>query len=295
MTTVAALPSPQVESFFHAPTNTFTHVVYDQRGGHAAIIDPVMDFDPASGRTGYTSVQAVIDFIADQQLTVQWILETHVHADHLSAGHYLRAQLGGRLAIGEQVRTVQDTFATLFNVEPGFARDGSQFDQLFCDGDTFQVGGISARALHTPGHTPACMSYLIGDAVFVGDTLFMPDYGTARCDFPGGDARTLYRSIHQKLFTLPDATRVFLCHDYLAPGREQHQCETRIGDERLGNAHLSEGIDEERFVAMRQARDAELDMPTLLLPSVQVNIRAGQLPPPEANGTRYLKIPLNVL
>jgi glyoxylase-like metal-dependent hydrolase (beta-lactamase superfamily II) len=290
-----ARSSLQIVPFFDAATSTYSYVVADTESRQCALIDAVLDYDPTSGCTSHASAERMIAYVREQGLSVQWILETHVHADHLSAGHYLREQLGGRLAIGEQVRTVQDTFATLFNVEPGFSRDGSQFDQLFCDGDTFQVGGISARALHTPGHTPACMSYLIGDAVFVGDTLFMPDYGTARCDFPGGDARTLYRSIHQKLFTLPDATRVFLCHDYLAPGREQHQCETRIGDERLGNAHLSEGIDEERFVAMRQARDAELDMPTLLLPSVQVNIRAGQLPPPEANGTRYLKIPLNVL
>ena len=285
----------QIVPFFDSATSTYSYVVADTDSRQCALIDAVLDYEPASGRTSHESAERMIAHVREQGLDVQWILETHVHADHLSAGHYLRAQLGGRLAIGEQVRTVQDTFATLFNVEPGFARDGSQFDQLFRDGDTFEVGGIPARALHTPGHTPACMSYLIGDAVFVGDTLFMPDYGTARCDFPGGDARTLYRSIHQKLFTLPDATRVFLCHDYLAPGREQHQCETRIGEERLGNVHVREGIDEDSFVAMRQARDAELDMPTLILPSVQVNIRAGQLPPPEDNGTRYLKIPLDVL
>ena len=285
----------QIVPFFDSATSTYSYVVADTDSRQCALIDAVLDYDPASGRTSHESAERMIAHVREQDLNVQWILETHVHADHLSAGHYLRAQLGGRLAIGEQVRTVQDTFATLFNVEPGFARDGSQFDQLFRDGDTFQIGGIPARALHTPGHTPACMSYLIGDAVFVGDTLFMPDYGTARCDFPGGDARTLYRSIHQKLFTLPDATRVFLCHDYLAPGREQHQCETRIGEERLGNVHVREGIDEDSFVAMRQARDAELDMPTLILPSVQVNMRAGQLPPAEDNGTRYLKIPLDVL
>ena len=285
----------QIVPFFDSATSTYSYVVADTDSRQCALIDAVLDYAPASGRTSHESAERMIAHVREQGLDVQWILETHVHADHLSAGHYLRAQLGGRLAIGEQVRTVQDTFATLFNVEPGFARDGSQFDQLFRDGDTFEVGGIPARALHTPGHTPACMSYLIGDAVFVGDTLFMPDYGTARCDFPGGDARTLYRSIHQKLFTLPDATRVFLCHDYLAPGREQHQCETRIGEERLGNVHVREGIDEDSFVAMRQARDAELDMPTLILPSVQVNMRAGQLPPAEDNGTRYLKIPLDVL
>jgi glyoxylase-like metal-dependent hydrolase (beta-lactamase superfamily II) len=285
----------QIVPFFDSATSTYSYVVADTDSRQCALIDAVLDYDPASGRTSHDSAERMIAHVREQGLNVQWILETHVHADHLSAGHYLRAQLGGRLAIGEQVRTVQDTFATLFNVEPGFARDGSQFDQLFRDGDTFEVGGIPARALHTPGHTPACMSYLIGDAVFVGDTLFMPDYGTARCDFPGGDARTLYRSIHQKLFTLPDATRVFLCHDYLAPGREQHQHETTIGAERRGNVHAHEGIDEDSFVAMRQARDAELGMPTLILPSVQVNMRAGQLPPAEDNGTRYLKIPLDVL
>ena len=285
----------QIVPFFDSATSTYSYVVADTDSRQCALIDAVLDYEPASGRTSHESAERMIAHVREQGLDVQWILETHVHADHLSAGHYLRAQLGGRLAIGEQVRTVQDTFATLFNVEPGFARDGSQFDQLFRDGDTFQVGGIPARALHTPGHTPACMSYLIGDAVFVGDTLFMPDYGTARCDFPGGDARTLYRSIHQKLFTLPDATRVFLCHDYLAPGREQHQHETTIGAERRGNVHAHEGIDEDSFVAMRQARDAELGMPTLILPSVQVNMRAGQLPPAEDNGTRYLKIPLDVL
>ena len=285
----------QIVPFFDSATSTYSYVVADTDSRQCALIDAVLDYDPASGRTSHASAERMIAHVREQGLSVQWILETHVHADHLSAGHYLRAQLGGRLAIGEQVRTVQDTFATLFNVEPGFARDGSQFDQLFRDGDTFEVGGIPARALHTPGHTPACMSYLIGDAVFVGDTLFMPDYGTARCDFPGGDARTLYRSIHQKLFTLPDATRVFLCHDYLAPGREQHQHETTIGAERRGNVHAHEGIDEDSFVAMRQARDAELGMPTLILPSVQVNMRAGQLPPAEDNGTRYLKIPLDVL
>lgn len=290
-----ASPKLQIVPFFDPATSTYSYVVADTDSRQCALIDAVLDYDPASGRTSHASAERMIAHVREQGLSVQWILETHVHADHLSAGHYLRAQLGGRLAIGEQVRTVQDTFATLFNVEPGFARDGSQFDQLFRDGDTFQIGGIPARALHTPGHTPACMSYLIGDAVFVGDTLFMPDYGTARCDFPGGDARTLYRSIHQKLFTLPDATRVFLCHDYLAPGREQHQHETTIGAERRGNVHSHEGIDEDSFVAMRQARDAELGMPTLILPSVQVNMRAGQLPPAEDNGTRYLKIPLDVL
>lgn len=289
-----ASPKLQIVPFFDPATSTYSYVVADTDSRQCALIDAVLDYDPASGRTSHASAGRMVAHVREQGLSVQWILETHVHADHLSAGHYLREQLGGQLAIGEQVRTVQDTFATLFNAEPGFARDGSQFDHLFRDGEAFRIGDIPAQALHTPGHTPACMSYLIGDAVFVGDTLFMPDYGTARCDFPGGDARTLYRSI-QKLFALPDATRVFLCHDYLAPGREQHQHETTIGAERRGNVHVHEGIDEDSFVAMRQARDAELDLPTLILPSVQVNMRAGQLPPPEDNGSRYLKIPLDVL
>lgn len=227
-------------------------------------------------------------------MTLEWILETHVHADHLSAAPYIQRQLGGRLAIGEHITVVQRTFGTLFNAESGFATDGSQFDHLLKDGDRFSVGGIQAQALHTPGHTPACMTYLIGDAAFVGDTLFMPDYGTARCDFPGGDARTLYRSI-RRLFALPDATRLFMCHDYKAPGREHFLYQTSVGEERAHNVHVHEGISEDEFVAMRQARDATLGMPALILPSVQVNMRAGQLPPAEANGTRYLKIPLNAL
>ena len=228
-------------------------------------------------------------------LTVQWILETHVHADHMSAGHYLKEQLGGQLGIGDQIPVIQQTFGKLFNVEPEFATDGRQFDHQFHDGETFRVGGVEARAIHTPGHTPACMTYLIGDAAFVGDTLFMPDYGTARCDFPGGDARTLYHSIHAKLFSLADDTRVFMCHDYKAPGREEYLYETTIGAEREHNVHIHQGIDEEAFVAMRTARDATLGMPTLILPSVQINMRAGELPPAEDNGTRYLKIPLDLL
>jgi glyoxylase-like metal-dependent hydrolase (beta-lactamase superfamily II) len=229
-----------------------------------------------------------------QGLTVQWLLETHVHADHLSAAPYLKQQLGGRLAIGDRITVVQDTFGKLFNAGSEFATDGRQFDHLFHDGDTFQVGNIQGRAIHTPGHTPACMTYVIGDAAFVGDTLFMPDYGTARCDFPGGDARTLYQSI-QKLFTLPGETRVFMCHDYKAPGREEFLYETTIAAEREHNVHVGAGITEEEFVAMRTARDATLGMPTLILPSVQINMRGGELPTPEGNGTRYLKIPLDVL
>ena len=284
-----------VEAFFDPATFTYSYVVSDPTSGQCALVDPVLDYDPAAGRTSHKNADRLIAYVREHGLRVQWILETHVHADHLSAGHYLKEQLGGTLAIGDRITVVQDTFGKLFNVEPEFATDGRQFDRLFKDGETFRVGNVEARAIHTPGHTPACMTYLIGDAAFVGDTLFMPDYGTARCDFPGGDARTLYRSIHAKLFALPDATRVFMCHDYKAPGRDQYLYETTIGAERTGNVHIHAGIGEEQFVAMRQARDATLGMPTLILPSVQINMRAGELPPAEDNGTRYLKIPLDLL
>ncbi len=284
-----------VEAFFDPATFTYSYVVSDPTSGQCALVDPVLDYDPAAGRTSHKNADRLIAYVREHDLSVQWILETHVHADHLSAGHYLKEQLGGTLAIGDRITVVQDTFGKLFNVEPEFATDGRQFDRLFKDGETFRVGNVEARAIHTPGHTPACMTYLIGDAAFVGDTLFMPDYGTARCDFPGGDARTLYRSIHTKLFALPDATRVFMCHDYKAPGRDQYLYETTIGAERTGNVHIHAGIGEEQFVAMRQARDATLGMPTLILPSVQINMRAGELPPAEDNGTRYLKIPLDLL
>lgn len=284
-----------VEAFFDPATFTYSYVVSDPTSGQCALVDPVLDYDPAAGRTSHKNADRLIAYVREHGLRVQWILETHVHADHLSAGHYLKEQLGGTLAIGDRITVVQDTFGKLFNVEPEFATDGRQFDRLFKDGETFRVGNVEARAIHTPGHTPACMTYLIGDAAFVGDTLFMPDYGTARCDFPGGDARTLYRSIHTKLFALPDATRVFMCHDYKAPGRDQYLYETTIGAERTGNVHIHAGIGEEQFVAMRQARDATLGMPTLILPSVQINMRAGELPPAEDNGTRYLKIPLDLL
>ena len=284
-----------VEAFFDPATFTYSYVVSDPTSGQCALVDPVLDYDPAAGRTSHKNADRLIAYVREHDLRVQWILETHVHADHLSAGHYLKEQLGGTLAIGDRITVVQDTFGKLFNVEQEFATDGRQFDHLFHDGETFKVGTIEARAIHTPGHTPACMTYLIGDAAFVGDTLFMPDYCTARCDFPGGDARTLYRSIHTKLFALPDATRVFMCHDYKAPGRDQYLYETTIGAERTGNVHIHAGIGEEQFVAMRQARDATLGMPTLILPSVQINMRAGELPPAEDNGTRYLKIPLDLL
>ncbi len=283
-----------IEPFFDPATFTYSYVVSDPQTGQCAVIDSVLDYDPASGRTSHATAQRLVDYVREQDLKVQWLLETHVHADHLSAAPYLRQQLGGQLAIGDRITVVQDTFGRLFNAGTGFATDGRQFDHLFHDGDTFQVGNIQARAIHTPGHTPACMTYVIGDAAFVGDTLFMPDYGTARCDFPGGDARTLYQSI-QKLFALPGDTRVFMCHDYKAPGREEFLYETTIAAEREHNVHVHAGISEDQFVAMRTARDATLSMPTLILPSVQINMRGGELPEPESNGTRYLKIPLDVL
>jgi len=283
-----------VEAFFDPATFTYSYVVSDPVTRQCAVIDSVLDYDPASGRTSHATAQRLVDYVRAQGLTVQWLLETHVHADHLSAAPYLKQQLGGRLAIGDRITVVQDTFGKLFNAGSEFATDGRQFDHLFHDGDTFLVGNIQGRAIHTPGHTPACMTYVIGDAAFVGDTLFMPDYGTARCDFPGGDARTLYQSI-QKLFTLPGETRVFMCHDYKAPGREEFLYETTIAAEREHNVHVRAGITEEEFVAMRTARDATLGMPTLILPSVQINMRGGELPTPEGNGTRYLKIPLDVL
>jgi glyoxylase-like metal-dependent hydrolase (beta-lactamase superfamily II) len=285
---------PVVRTFFDGPTFTATHVVYDPETRRAAIIDSVLDFDQPSGRTHTGSAEAVIGFVNAEGLTVDWQLETHAHADHLSAAPFLKQQLGGKLVIGANIATVQQSFAKVFNEPASFAQDGSQFDQLMGDGEQFSVGGISAIALHVPGHTPACMAYVIGDAVFVGDTLFMPDYGTARCDFPGGDARTLYRSV-RRLMKLPGETRVFLCHDYQAPGRNTYVWETTIAAERHGNVQVHDGIGEDEFVAMREARDATLDMPRLILPSVQVNIRAGHFPEPEANGVSYLKLPLNLL
>ncbi|WP_022962749.1 MBL fold metallo-hydrolase [Halopseudomonas pelagia] len=283
-----------VEAFFDPATYTYSYVVTDPSTKRCAIIDSVLDYDPASGRTAHDSADRLIQYVKDQQLQVDWLLETHVHADHLSAAPYLKRELGGQLAIGENITIVQNTFGKLFNAGTEFATDGRQFDHLFKDGDTFQVGNVQARAIHTPGHTPACMTYLIGDAGFVGDTLFMPDYGTARCDFPGGDSHTLFQSI-RKLFALPDATRLFMCHDYKAPGRDEFLYQTSVAEQRAHNVHVHEGINESDFVAMRSARDATLGMPTLILPSVQVNMRAGELPPAEDNGIRYLKIPLDVL
>lgn len=283
-----------VREFFDPATYTYSYVVTDPTTSRCAIVDSVLDYDPASGRTSCESADRIIAYVRSRGLQVQWLLETHVHADHLSAAPYLKRELGGLLGIGENITVVQNTFGKLFNAGSDFATDGSQFDRLFADGDEFRIGELRARAMHTPGHTPACMTYLIADAGFVGDTLFMPDYGTARCDFPGGDASTLFRSI-QKLFALPGETRLFMCHDYKAPGRDDFHYQTNVAEQRAHNVHVHQGVAEADFVAMRRERDAGLDMPTLILPSVQVNMRAGQLPPAEDNGIHYLKIPLNVL
>ena len=287
----------QIESFFDPATWTVSYLLLDTCTMNCAIIDSVLDYDPKSGRTRTRSADRVIARVRELNASLQWILETHVHADHLSAAPYLKAQLGGQVAIGAQITAVQKVFGKLFNAGDNFATDGSQFDRLFADNESFNIGALEVRALHTPGHTPACMSYVVSDdeasVAFVGDTLFMPDYGTARCDFPGGDARTLYRSI-QRILSLPGETRLYMCHDYLPGGREVKFVST-VAEERAENIHIHAGVDEDAFVAMRQARDATLDMPVLILPSVQVNMRAGQLPAPEANGTRYIKIPINAL
>lgn len=283
----------QVQAFFDPATWTVSYVVFDAPGGHCALVDSVLDYDPKSGRTRTTSADQLIAFVREQNLTVDWILETHAHADHLSAAPYLRKALGGRIAIGGKITQVQHVFKGVFHLEAEFATDGRQFDHLFQDGETFTIGQLQAQALSVPGHTPACMAYQVGDAVFVGDTLFMPDVGTARCDFPGGNAHTLYQSI-RKLLSLPAETRLFMCHDYPPAGREV-QWECTVADQRARNIHVHDGVSEDDFVAMRTKRDATLEMPVLILPSVQVNIRAGELPPPEANGVSYLKIPLNAL
>ncbi|MDP2697678.1 MBL fold metallo-hydrolase [Thalassospira sp.] len=285
---------PDVTAFFDEATFTVSYVVRDPASTACAIVDSVLDYDPASGRTDTSSADDVIAFVRDHGLSVEWILETHVHADHLSAAPYLKEKVGGKMGIGANISIVQNVFGKIFNAGTEFARDGRQFDRLFVDGDVFSIGGLAARAIHTPGHTPACMSYVIGDAVFVGDTLFMPDFGTARCDFPGGDAHVLYQSV-QKLLALPGETRMFMCHDYKAPGRDEYRWETTVAEERDKNIHIGGGTSEEEFVRMRQAKDATLEMPRLILPSVQVNMRAGELPPAEDNGIRYLKIPLNTL
>lgn len=286
--------NPSVTPFFDADTFTYSYVVADPATGHCAIIDSVREYAPNSGRTSYNGADRIIDHVRSQGLKVEWILETHVHADHLTAAPYLKAALGGRTGIGSQIGLVQETFARIFNAEADFAIDGSQFDTLFAHGEALPLGSITGAVLHTPGHTPACVTYLVGDAAFIGDTLFMPDYGTARCDFPGGDARALYRSI-RRLLDLDEKTRLFLCHDYLTAERTAYQCETKVSVQRAANIHINEAVSEDAFVAMRTARDARLEMPRLLLPSVQVNMRAGALPPAEGNGTSYLKIPVDAL
>ena len=287
----------QVEGFFDPATWTVSYIVLDKGTKQCALVDSVLDYDPKSGRTSHASADLLIARVRELGATVQWILETHVHADHLSAAPYLKKELGGQLGIGQHITTVQKVFGSLFNAGSDFARDGRQFDHLFGDGETFHIGGLQAKAMHTPGHTPACMTYVVSDAhqtaAFVGDTLFMPDYGTARCDFPGGDARTLFRSIN-KVLSLPPETQLYMCHDYQPGGREVQYVST-VAEERENNVHVRNGISEEEFVAMRHARDATLGMPTLILPSVQINMRAGQLPEPESNGTRYIKIPLNAV
>ena len=289
------MQAPEVEAFFRESSNTFSYVVWDPATLQAAVLDAVLDYDAAAARTArHTAADKIIAFVHAQGLTVAWVIDTHVHADHLSAAPYVQSQVGGQLAIGEHIRAVQETFGELFNAGSGFARDGSQFDHLFVDGERYRLGQIEATAMHTPGHTPACMTHVIGDAAFVGDTLFMPDYGTARCDFPGGDAATLYRSIH-RIFALPGTTRMFLCHDYKAPGRDEFAHETTVAAQRAGNVHVHAGVSAAEFVAMRTQRDAALSVPLLLLPAVQVNMRAGRLPPAEDNGVRYLKIPLDTL
>lgn len=282
-----------VQAFFDAKTWTVSYVIVDNASRYAAIVDPVLDFDFKSGRTGTAEADKVLAYVHDQGLTVQWILETHAHADHLSAARYLQERVGGRIAIGERIREVQATFKKLYNLERNFLPDGAQFDHLCKDDEVFMIGSVQARALLVPGHTPADMAYVVDGAVFVGDTLFMPDVGTARADFPGGDAHTLYRSI-RRILALPPQTKMYVCHDYPPKGREA-AWETTVAQQRAENVHVRDGVSEEEFVKMRKARDATLEVPTLILPSIQVNIRAGQLPPAESDGVSYLRIPLNVL
>ena len=283
---------PDVTSFFDPDTFTASHVISDPASRSAAVIDSVLDFDPASGRIATRSADRIVAFVREKGLKVEWILETHAHADHISAAPYLKKKVGGQICIGAEIVSVQNVFAKLFNLGADFACDGRQFDHLFRDGEKFKIGMLDVSVLHVPGHTPADIAYVIGDAAFVGDTLFMPDYGTARTDFPGGSARKLFRSI-RRLLALPGETRIFLCHDYKAPGRSEFGWETTAADQKARNIHVHDGVTEESFVAMRQARDATLAVPRLILPSIQVNIRAGQLPEPEANGLRYLKLPLD--
>ena len=285
--------SPDVTAFFDHATYTVSYVVADPESGRAAIIDPVLDYEASSGRTSTGSADRVADFVDEKNLEVDWILETHVHADHLSGAPYLKDKLGGDTAIGEQVTAVQDVFKGVFNLKD-LDTNGSQFDRLFRDGDTFAVGSLEGKVLHTPGHTPACVTYVIGDAAFVGDTLFMPDFGSARTDFPGGSAAELYDSV-QKIYALPAGTRLFMCHDYKAPGRDEYAWETSVAEQRATNIHINEHVSRDEFIALREERDSKLGMPALILPSIQVNVRAGALPPAEDNDVRYLKIPIDAL
>lgn len=285
---------PSIAGFFDEATNTISYVVHDPKSGEAAIIDSVLDYEAASGRTSNGSADRIIEYTKSNNLKVMWLIETHAHADHISAAPYLQEKLGGKLAIGRGIIRVQDVFGKLFNAGSDFERDGSQFDKLFDDGESFKLGGLDGIALHVPGHTPADMAFIIGDAAFVGDTIFMPDFGTARADFPGGDARQLFQSI-RRLLSLPGETRLFLCHDYKAPGRDEYAWETTVRQQREGNVHVKDGTTEDAFVAMRTARDKDLSMPNLIMPSVQVNIRGGRLPEPEVNGVSYIKIPVNAV
>lgn len=286
--------TPLVQAFFDEATNTISYVVRDPQGQACAIVDSVLDFDHASGRTDTRSADEIISYITGEDLVVQWILESHVHADHLSAAPYLQEKLGGKIGIGAQIKVVQDTFGKVFNEGTEFQRDGSQFDQLFREGDSFHIGQLRGDVLHTPGHTPACMTYVIGDAAFVGDTLFMPDFGTARCDFPGGSSEMLYESI-QKILALPDDTRIFVGHDYKAPGRDEYAWESTVGEQKARNIHIGGGRQAEDFVKMRDERDATLAMPKLIVPSLQVNMRAGNMPEPDEKGNVFLKLPINKL
>ncbi|CUH47330.1 MBL fold metallo-hydrolase [Ruegeria atlantica] len=286
--------TPIVKAFFDPETNTVSYLVQEPEGTACAIVDSVLDFDHASGRTKTDSADQIVAYVRDNELRVEWILESHVHADHLSAAPYLQQKLGGKIGIGEQIVTIQETFGKIFNEGTEFQRDGSQFDALFRDGDSFHVGQMRGDVFHTPGHTPACMTYVIGDAAFVGDTLFMPDFGTARCDFPGGSSEMLFESI-QKILALPDETRIFVGHDYKAPGRDEFAWETTVGEQKALNVHIGQGKSIEEFVEMRDARDATLPMPRLILPSLQVNMRAGQMPPADEQGDVFLKVPINKL
>ena len=283
---------PDITSFFDEATNTISYIVCDPNGSACAIIDSVLDFDFASGRTDTRSADKLINFVKENKLDVQWLLESHVHADHLSAAPYIQMEVGGKIGIGSHITNVQETFGKIFNEGTEFQRDGSQFDKLFVEGDTFHIGQLRGDVLHTPGHTPACMTYVIGDAAFVGDTLFMPDFGTARCDFPGGSSENLFASI-QKILTLPDATRIFVGHDYKAPGREHYAWETTVGEQKKKNIHIKSGKSKEDFVKLRDERDAKLAMPKLIVPSLQINMRAGNMPEPDEQGDVFLKVPIN--